>query len=140
MDGKSRIFNFAKEVTYIEHQEVTVEAGGVFNNGPHKLEGETDDEGTSGEEPSARTVRTFGFIIRSRHSPKDIEAKMESLRLKCHNGNSRSLVRMLYELNDDGFIDISDVSATELYKELERVFGLTGVKQRAFIESYRLMR
>ena len=44
MDGKNRVFNFSKEVTYIEHQEVTVEAGAVFYNGPkqggRKMNGE----------------------------------------------------------------------------------------------------
>ena len=139
MEGKNRIFNFAKEVTYIESQTITVESGAVFNNGPHKLEN-GEDGNSSDEELPSKTEKTFGFIIRSRHSPKDIDAKMESLRVKCHNGNSRSLVRMLYELNDDGFIDISDVGATELYNELERAFGLAGVKLRTFIESYRLMR
>ena len=48
-------------------------------------------------------------------------------------------MRLLNDLDKDDYIDISDVTAAELYAELVRVFGVPNIKLTTFSESFRLI-
>ena len=151
-----RIFNVQGD--YIETQNITVNEGGVLNFGlaetssckekdrpplplaspPLWGEMNGDEDGNECEvEPVKR--RNFGLMMHSGHSPVQIEQAMERLRIMCKGSNSRALMRLLVELDKDGYIQIDDVKANELYKELAAAFDMPLITKKAFAESYRLI-
>lgn len=127
-----RIFNVQGD--YIETQNITVNEGGVLNFG---LARTSCDEDAAEAEPVKR--RNFGLMMHSGHSPVQIEQAMERLRIMCKGSNSRALMRLLVELDKDGYIQIDDVKANELYKELAAAFDMPLITKKAFAESYRLI-
>lgn len=98
------------------------------------------EECTVDETKNVKAAPTFAFIIRRHHSQAEIDDAMEKLSVKWQGTNSRALARTLVDLDKDEFIDISDVSAAELYKELSRVFGVPNIKKDTFAESLRIQR
>lgn len=132
-----------------EGSKNTIINGGTFNGDVYTSElrkkpaataeasAATTDTPAAGKPQKAEEAKRFGFIIYRRHSQAEIEAQMESLSIKCQGTNSRALMRLLNDLDKEEYIDISDVTAAELYAELVRVFGLPQIKKRTFAEAFR---
>ena len=129
-----RTFNI--QGNYIEQQIINVNDGGVLN-----MTCEEPQTTELKDDMTARKAvhRNFGLMMHSGHTPTEIDAAMERLRIMCRGNNSRALMRLLVELDKDGFIQIDDVKANELYNELIAAFDLPSITRSAFTESFRLI-
>lgn len=141
-----RHFHFEAGSQYVEHIETQnftfnidkVESMNVDSPSPRSpgvgepltQEGRTNDE---------KQFRSFGLMMRSGHSPVQIEQAMEKLRIMCAGKNSRALMRTLVALDNEGYIQLEDIKASELFKELEAAFPIPYITPTAFAESYRLI-
>lgn len=131
-----RHFHFEAGSQYVEHIETqnftfNIDKVESMNVGePLTQEGEKNDE---------KQYRSFGLMMRSGHSPVQIEQAMEKLRIMCAGKNSRALMRTLVALDNEGYIQLEDIKASELFKELEAAFPIPYITQTAFAESYRLI-
>lgn len=118
MDKKAdRVFNFSGKVTYIEKQEITVQSGATFYNGPgpsedddqedtgtrkemdeweaiDRLLAEHDDEGTALMTESAQWYAVYRVMSELCGWP----AKMsEFVRMMCERGYDRTMPPVNYE-------------------------------------------
>ena len=98
-------------------------------------------EGVRKEEQGDTTVnvdgRRFGFMMHSGHSEEQMQTAMEGLRMVCAGNNAHAIARKLLELNETGFIQISDEKPSDVYNELCRVFGELNVSTKALSEALR---
>ena len=98
-----------------------------------KYENVTDSK----EGEMKKNDRQFGFMMRSGHSDEEIARAMEGLCVACGSSNAHTLARKLVELNNEGFIQISDEKPSDVYKELSRAFGKLNVSSKALSEALR---
>ncbi len=98
-----------------------------------KYENVTDSK----EGEMKKNDRQFGFMMRSGHSDEEIARAMEGLCVACGSSNAHTLARKLVELNNEGFIQISDEKPGDVYSELCAVFGVPNIKDKAFREAWR---
>ena len=84
--------------------------------------------------------RQFAFMMRSGHTQEEIDRAMDGLRVACAGQNAHAIARKLTELNGEGYIQIGDEKPSDVYKELEAVFGMPTIKEKAFREAWRLER
>ena len=98
-------------------------------------------EGVRKDEKGDTTVnvdaRRFGFMMHSGHSEEQMQTAMEGLRMVCAGNNAHAIARKLLELNETGFIQISDEKPSDVYNELCRVFGELNVSTKALSEALR---
>lgn len=134
-----RHFHFEAGSQYVEHietQNFTFNIDKVESMNVGKA-----DEPKQAEviDEAEKQYRSFGLMMRSGHSPVQIEQAMEKLRIMCAGKNSRALMRTLVALDNEGYIQLEDIKASELFKELEAAFPIPYITQTAFAESYRLI-
>lgn len=134
-----RHFHFEAGSQYVEHietQNFTFNIDKVESMNVGKADEPKQAEAT--DEPE-KQFRSFGLMMRSGHSPVQIEQAMEKLRIMCAGKNSRALMRTLVALDNEGYIQLEDIKASELFKELEAAFPIPYITPTAFAESYRLI-